>query len=42
MRAFSLSGLINGRNNLPYATECVCIGVLVLYSIAASLLTKWL
>jgi len=34
--------LINGKKHLPFATECVCIGVLVLYSIAASLITKWL
>lgn len=37
-----LSELINGRKHLTFATECVCIGVVVLYSIAVSLIIRWL
>lgn len=39
---YRLSALINGKKRLTFATEFVCIGVLVLYSIATSLITKWL
>ena len=42
-RAMSrLSALINGKVSLPLSTEFVCIGVIVLYSIGLSLITRWL
>ena len=39
---YRLSALINGKKRLTFATEFVCIGIVVLYSIAISLIIRWL